>query len=226
MTVLDKITTVPFEEKNYVNETTTKNQIYIHHTASSANPYGVIEWWKQTPERVATAFVIGGRSKSSKWKDGEILQCFGSGKWGWHLGLTAQHLKAGGPNHKSSTDLNKLSIGIEICSWGQLTKTDKGFKSYAGEIVPDDEVVEFSTPYKGFKYYHKYSDAQIQNTGELLTYLCDKWSIPKDFKGMQMFDIDARCLQGESGIWTHTSCRPDKFDCFPQPELIQMLQTL
>ena len=28
------------------------------------------------------------------------------------------------------------------------------------------------------------------------------------------------------GLWSHTSVRKDKFDCFPQPELVEMLKNL
>ena len=28
------------------------------------------------------------------------------------------------------------------------------------------------------------------------------------------------------GLWTHTNVRKDKFDCFPQPELVEMLKNL
>jgi len=225
MSVIEKIKTVPFATTNYINESSPKRQIYIHHTASSPNPFGVIKWWESTPETVATSFVIGGTTGPS-WKDGDIVQAFGSAKWGWHLGLAAKHLKAGGATAWSNKELNRQSIGIEICNWGYLTKTSKGFKNYAGGIVPDAEVVELEVPYKGYKYYQKYTPAQLDNTAELLRYLCAKWNIPSAFKGSRIFDICPDALQGAPGIWTHTSVRPDKFDCFPQKELISMLSSL
>lgn len=227
MSVLEKIKLVPFSPQQFLDEAVDKYQIYIHHTASSPDPYGVLKWWESTPERVATAFVIGGAPGSStKWKDGDIIQAFGSNKWAWHLGLTQKHLTAGGPKAKTNTYLNKFSIGIEICSWGQVTKTDKGFVNYAGGRVADWEVCELAKPYKGYKYYQKYTEAQLQNTFDLLKFLGDKWNIPVKYKGDRIFDICPEALQGEPGVWTHTSVRPDKFDCFPQPELITMLSAL
>lgn len=227
MSVLEKIKLVPFASQHFMDEVSEKYQIYIHHTASSPNPYGVIKWWETTPERVATSFVVGGYpGKSPQWKEGEILQVFGSNKWAWHLGLTQKHLARGGAKAKTNTYLNKHSIGIELCSWGQLTLTDNGFINYAGGRVPDWEVCELSKPYRGFKYYQKYTPVQLQNTFDLLKFLGDKWKIPVKYKGDRMFDICPEALQGESGIWSHTSVRPDKFDCFPQPELISMLSAL
>lgn len=227
MSIIEKIKLVPFAPQHFMDETSNKKQIYIHHTASSPNPYGVVKWWETTPERVATSFIIGGSPGSSPtWKNGDIIQVFSSSKWGWHLGVKKEHLAKGGPKAKSNTELNKESIGIEICSWGQLTHTPDGFKNYAGGKVPDWEVCELSQPYRGFKYYQKYTPEQLQNTFDLLKFLCDKWQIPSKFKGLRMFDICPEALQGEPGIWTHTSVRPDKFDCFPQPELISMLSAL
>jgi len=225
--VLDKITTVPFPTNQYINEDSTKTQIYIHHTASSPDPFSVVKWWESNTERIATSFVIAGHpGTNTKWKDGDIIQVFGSKKWAWHLGLKPEHLRRGGPRAKSNTELNKCSIGIEICNWGQLRQTDKGFLNYAGGRVPDDQVVELATPYKGFRFYQKYTQAQLDNTRDLIKFLGDRWNIPVAYKGDRIFDICPEALQGERGVWSHTSVRPDKFDCFPQPELIQMLRSL
>ena len=144
MGILQKIKLQPLALDQYFNEPCVKKQIILHHTASSPDPYGVLRWWASTPERVATAFVIGGKpiNKSSNWKDGELLQCFGSDKYAWHLGLTSAHLKAGNPGAKSNTELNKMSIGIEICNFGGLTKTNKGYTTYVGSIIPDAEVID------------------------------------------------------------------------------------
>ena len=215
---------MPLPTDQYVNEVVAKDQIFVHHTAGSPNPYaGCIDWWKTNKEAVSTAFVIAGPTKGTKWKDGEILQCFSSKKWGWHLGLKAKHLVKGG---RSSKDLNAKSIGIEICNWGYLTEKNGKFYNYNGGVISDEFVVELDKPYKGHKFWNRYTDAQLENTRRLLVYLCDTYSIDRKFKGMEIFDIDPRCLKGENGIWTHTSCRPDKFDCFPQVELIQMLESL
>lgn len=227
MSVLEKINFIPLQENQYYNELAKKTQIYIHHTASSPDPHGVLRWWNSTPERIATAFIIGGTPSSrSNWHDGEILQVFNSSKWAFHLGLSRKHLRQGGSKARTNTELNKNSIGIEICNWGGLTKTSRGFITYAKTIVSESDVLELSEPYRGYKYYQKYTDAQLESVRELLRLLCDKWNIPKEYKGIEMFDISPAALQGEPGIWTHTSVRPDKSDCFPQSELTEMLISL
>jgi N-acetyl-anhydromuramyl-L-alanine amidase AmpD len=226
--VIQKIKMVPFPTDQYMKVDTRKTQIYVHHTASSPNPYGVVDWWKTTPERVSTSFVIAGKPSATetRWKDGDIIQLFSSANWGWHLGLTKAHLSRGGRTSRTSTQLNSESIGIEICNWGQLRKTDKGFINYAGGRVADADVCELTTPFKGFKYYQKYTTAQLDNTAELITFLGKRWNIPVQYQGDRIFDICPDALQGKSGVWTHNSVRPDKFDVFPQPEIIQMLKSL
>jgi len=227
MSILDKIDFHPLDADQYYHEKIAKKQIYLHHTASNPDPYGVLRWWNHTPEIIATAFIIGGSAKKNDaWKDGSIVQVFNSSYWAWHLGLKREHLAMGGNLARPSKELNQISIGIEICNWGYLTESDNGFKSYAGVVVPDAYVVELDQPYRGHKYYQKYTDAQLETTRELVYYLCNKWSIPTMYKGDDMFDIDARPLQGDPGIWTHTSVRPDKTDCFPQKELVEMLRSL
>lgn len=228
--LLNSIIWHPIPDDQFVNKVFDKHQIYVHHTASSRDPYGVVDWWRKTEEAVSTAFVIAGKEGKRKdgkaWNDGDIVQCFSSKKGGWHLGLKQSHLNAGKPGNKTSTWLNMHTIGIEICNWGQLTKTSNGFKTYAGTIVKDEDVVEYSDKFRGYQFYERYTDAQLENTRQLLRYLCDVYEIDPKFKGMEIFDIDKRALRGENGIWTHVSVRPDKFDCHPQPELVQMLQSL
>ena len=57
---------------------------------------------------------------------------------------------------------------------------------------------------------------------DLLAFLCDKYSIPSDFK-LKSFDVNKDALNGVPGIYSHTSYRPDKSDVHPQPELIAAL---
>lgn len=228
MAFLDEIKSDPLSQDQYVTEETTKTQIYLHHTASSSNPYGVVKWWQSNPDKIAVSFVIGGVPSATSpdhWIDGQILQCFSSKNWAWHLGITFAGITKK-PNFKTNKELNANSIGIEICSWGQLTKTDKGWTSYAGVVVPDANIVEYPTPFRGFKVYEKYTDAQIESTRKLILFLCDRWNIPKTFMGMQMFDMDERAFIGTPGIFTHVSVRKDKNDCHPQKELIDMLKSL
>lgn len=224
MGITEKIKFVPLNDDQYYNEVTTKNQIYVHHTAGSNDPYnGVLNWWNSTPEKVATAFIIAGKklSSTSNWEEGEIFQVFNSSKWAHHLGLKKEHLLS-----KSNLELNKYSIGIEICNWGGLTKVAGEYKTYSGKTINPAEVIEYPVAYRGYKYYHKYSDIQLASLRELLIFLCDKWNISPVYKGNQIFEIVPRALNGENGVWLHCTVRPDKSDCHMQPELISTLMSL
>lgn len=228
MSVLDEITMFPLQPSQYINEESVKTQIYLHHTASSSNPFSAIRWWQTTPERIGTSFVIGGPpppKTTESWVDGQILQAFGSKKWAWHLGIDFKGVVKTS-QFKSNKELNKNSIGIEICNWGQLKKTPDGFKTYTGKILPDSLVVEYPTPFRDYLYYEKYTNAQLEQTRKLLAFLCERWGIPKTFMGMQIFDLDTRAFTGTPGIFTHVSVRKDKNDCHPQKELVDMLKAI
>lgn len=234
MTDAPPITPLLLPDDQYVDKEFKKVQVYIHHTASDGNPFEVQKYWISNKEAVATAFIIGGRtySSSSKWTDGEIFQCFPEAKGGWHLGLKASDLAKGGPTHKSTSYLNMGSIGIEMCNWGGLVKNEKGhYLTYDETVIPEDQVIDYTEAYppgwRGFKYYQKYTPAQIESLRLLLTYLCQKYSILTAYQDT-MWDIAPKALQGVNGIWTHVSVRPpeEKQDCHPQPELISMLEML
>jgi N-acetyl-anhydromuramyl-L-alanine amidase AmpD len=230
MSFLDEIVWRPQPDDQFINEDFKKEQIYLHHTAGGANPKEAIGWWNQTKERVGTAFLIAGHAPTgAEWKDGQIWQAFGSAKAAWHLGVTKAHIKRAGKDAKSSSWLNMNSVGIEIASWGWLTPSVKGFKTYENDIISDEQVYELSTPFRGKKFFQKYTDAQIESTRKLLVYLGDRYDIPLKWKGMEMFDFCPRAFH-EPGIWTHCSVRPAeeqaKWDVYPYPPLIQMLQSL
>ncbi|MGB3076931.1 MAG: N-acetylmuramoyl-L-alanine amidase, partial [Chitinophagales bacterium] len=176
----------------------------------------------------ATAFVIGGISttdKDGKW-DGVICKCFPEEKWAHHLGTTAAN----------NAQLNKESIGIEICNYGPITKSANGMLlNYVNKPVPKEMVVELAKPFQGYKLYHKYSDKQLAAIKELLLDLAARFNIDlksglqpllNQNKGNDAFLLNKDALAGKPGLWTHTNVRTDKFDCSPQDNLIAMIKSL
>lgn len=205
-----------FPENLYFKEQTPKRQIVLHHTVSGRGVEGDIRWWKQNPDRIATAIIIG-------W-DGAIHQLFSSRYWAHHLGVRANNNVA----------LNKSSIGVELDAWGGLVKYSRkwyparwdGGKHVANtKVRPVENVQIYSNGYRGFYGYEKYSDEQIESLRKLLVYWGDYYMIPLDYRET-MWDISQQALNGEAGIWSHTSFRSDKSDVHPQPELIEMLKSL
>lgn len=203
----DNIVQVPLLDNQYYKQEHPKKQIVLHHTAGGPNAKNVISGWKSNSDRIATAFVID--------SEGVIHQCFSSKYWAHHLGT----------KEVNNTQLNKESIGIEICNWGILTENGGKFYTYTGKEIPAHEVEIMETPFKGSKYYHKYTQNQIAAVKELVVYMGTTYNIPIKYDPT-MWELNRRALKGEKGLFTHVSYRKDKSDLSPQKELIKMLQTL
>ncbi len=223
MSILKDIVWQPLLRTQYFREEIPKKTIYIHHTAGSASPFGVLKWWNETSVSIGTAFVIGGKHSrpNHNWKDGELVQAFSSKYWAWHLGVKRSNMP---PGSESGKVLNSQSIGIEVCSWGYLTPRNGKYYTYVNSVVPQSEVVDLGYEYHGYQYWHRYTDAQVATLERLLRYLSASYGIPTCYKGDQMFEVDMRAFEGEAGVWTHTSIRADKTDCSPQPHLVEMLK--
>jgi len=211
---ISKIKQVRLADNQYFKEEAPKTQIYLHHTAGNGNAEGVSRYWNGNETRIATAFIIG--------ENGLIVQCFSSKHWAWHLGIDNQDFAVNGAKY---VNLNKCSIGIEVCNWGYLKKKGDKYYNYAGGVVAPSNVTELEKPFKGFKYYYKYSDAQIESLRQLVEYLCDTYDIPKDYND-SIWNIDKDAFKNVKGIYTHNSVRKDKSDMYPCPRVIQMLKSL
>ena len=74
-----------FPENQYVKEITRKSQIIIHHTVSGPSINGDVNWWKSTPDRVATHFIID--------REGVIHQLFSTDYWAYALGIKSEVFK-------------------------------------------------------------------------------------------------------------------------------------
>jgi N-acetyl-anhydromuramyl-L-alanine amidase AmpD len=206
--------TTQIEFRGYYREEHPKKQIFLHHTAGGPDAKSVFKYWEQTPERVATCVAIS--------RSGEIVQGFASKFWGFHLGLKNEHFRKHGVAYQP---LDKSSIGIEICAFGPLTKKGTKFINYVGGEIDADDVCELDKPWKGTKYWHKYTDEQIESVKQLLLHWRDKYGISLEYND-DIWDVTKRALRGENGVFTHNSVRPDKADVFPQPELVEMLKSL
>jgi YD repeat-containing protein len=87
-----------------------KDWIFLHHTAGWHDPHGAVTSWGYDDRgAVATEFVLGGQSVlgNDNSHDGELVQVFPTGGYGWHLGT-------------GNDRMHRESVGIEVCSFGQL----------------------------------------------------------------------------------------------------------
>lgn len=206
----------------YQNKITKKEYLFLHHTAGWNNPYDTIHGWN-TDNRgtIGTEFVIGGQNiKTGDDKyDGEVLQAFPEGYYAWHLGKNGKPVMHSG------------SVGIEICNFGQL----KDGKAWQGTKAKKNQIVKLDKAFRGYSEFHRYSDDQIKNLKKLILHIAnrDNIDVKKGLpalikkKGVEAFEFQSDAYYGRiKGLWTHTNTRKDKFDCFPQPELIDMLLSL
>lgn len=210
---------VQFPDSQFVKEETAKTQIVLHHTASGPGIDGDLAWWRKTPERVATHFIID--------RAGQIYQLFDLRYWGWHLGLSNKDFSSMGCTYRN---LDKTSVGIEIDCWGHLQKAPDG-KCYPtgmiGKARPVTDIQEYcpSNKWRGYTMFERYTNAQVTALKDLLHDLCAQLNIPKTYH-IDMWGASTNALKGTPGIWTHASYRKDKSDCHPQPELCDMLKML
>jgi len=213
MEIPKNIKLVPFKGE-YFPQIHPKNQVYLHHTAGAAEGEATFRGWDNDKAMVATCVCIS--------RNGDIVQGFPSNAWAWHLGLAQKHFAARNLPYK---ELNKNSIGIEICSWGSLKKTDKGYQTWAGTILPEERVEVLDKPFRGSLYYERYTDAQIKSVVDLIHYWAYMYKLDLSYKE-DIWDICDRALEGKEGLYSHASVRPDKSDAYPCPRLIAALKAL
>lgn len=205
----------------YFDGPESKRTLILHHTAGSHRADWVVDGWNSNPEKIGTAFVIGGLDTQGSDKDkmdGTIYRCMPETAWAWSLGLKW-------PNR---TEIEKSNIGIELTSYGPVTLTREGeFITYVNRKIDKSQVVELKTPWRGFKYYHRYSNKQLDATKQLLVYLAKKYGVSMSKRWDESsFGLSADAKALKPGLYTHCQYRQDKFDLSPQPELIAMLNSL
>lgn len=212
-------------EGEYINGPINNEYVFIHHTAGRDNPYKCIDHWaKDSRGRIATEFVLGGRSHNKfdlNEYDGVMVQAFPDGGQGWHLGKTG------------SRHMNRHSVGLELCSTGYL---DKNNKTYFGSLVNDSEIYTLDKPFRGYSKWHNYSDKQIEETEKWLKYIADRDNIDireglqkwiKKYGANKAFDFHEDAYLGKvKGLLTHTNVRKDKTDCYPHDKLVEMILRL
>lgn len=206
----------------YKSGPTNKEYVFLHHTAGWHNPFKTIDnWGRDNRGAVATEFVLGGQSiKGNDTKyDGKMVQAFPEGGYGWHLGKNG------------SQHMHTHSVGIEVNNFGYI----KDGKTYAGTTAHESQIVTLDKPFRGYKTWHRYSDAQIEALHKWILWIGERDSIDiraglpalvKE-KGADAFEFNEDAYYGRvKGLWTHTNTRKDKSDMFPQQELLDMLTSL
>ncbi len=225
-------------DDEYFKEEVKKDTIFLHHTAGGSRPDWSINGWEKDyikdkngnpvltpnglvqPLRVGTSYVIGRKSSTSDenvW-DGKILRAFDDKFWAYHLGI----------NSNNSLELNSGSVAIEFCNYGPLTIGKDGrFYNWVNKPISEKEVVKLDKPFKGYEYYERYTDAQLESGRSLIIHLINKYAIQIEGRiyNESWFDYNTNWIKN-GGLRSHGQVRRDKYDLFPQKEMIQMLNSL
>jgi N-acetyl-anhydromuramyl-L-alanine amidase AmpD len=156
-----------------------------------------VDYWHETKDRIATAFIVE--------RDGTVYQCFDPRFWAYHIG-------AG-----SNDNDNQASIGIELASEGALIEKAGiryKFNARRGNEVRRENEYDHGTEWRGFRYFDRYDEPQIQASIELVDYLLKLFpSIPrKTPKDWSNFLPDWKRFRG---VVTHAHLRRDKSDLHP-----------
>jgi hypothetical protein len=171
-----KINKIHLPDDEYFTDETNKKSIVLHHTAGSHRPDWVVSSWNRDKSkggkslRVATHYVVGGKSTrdgNNDW-DGVIVETMDLKYWAHHLGT----------KNSNNSQLNKQSIGIEICNYGPLTKSQDGqFFTYVNSLVPEEDVIDLGKNFRGYRYYHNYTDSQIESVKYIIEKVSEKYTI-------------------------------------------------
>lgn len=227
----------------YLAGPTKKRWLFLHHTAGWDSPYLTVSGWGADARGpVATEFVLGGPSikGTSVEFDGVLVQAFPEGGYGWHLGT-------------GNNAMHRESVGIEVCNFGFVSKggyfkwdanqkknvwialKPEAYYTYVGTEAHPSQITELAKPFRGNKFWHKYSDKQIQVLKDWILFIANRDNIDvrkglieeiKKF-GVDAFDkVDVKLCENTPGMWLHTNVQAGKVDLFPQAELVDMLLSI
>lgn len=197
------------------------NQIVLHHTAGGSAG-STIRYWGSNKERVCTHFIID--------RNGDVFQCIPLDKsWGYHLYVASPGNKIDRKYKKLGSKYDAQSIGIELCSYGPCTLYQGQFINTYGKAMNSDLIEKLNKPFRGYEYFEKYTQEQVDSLKELLLYLLRMY--PKIASGLRseyagQFEINTDALEMKPGIYSHTNYRTDKSDIFDYSSVTDMLNQL
>ena len=133
--------------------------VIVHYTAG---PYRASLNTLTNPRVRASAHVIIDR-------DGSITQLIPFDTIAWHAGKSS---------YKGRVGFNKYSLGIEIVNSGHLTKSGNVYRSWFGSAYNPSDVIEATHRNQTRpKFWHIYTEEQIQAVTELCRLFIDKYKI-------------------------------------------------
>jgi hypothetical protein len=213
-------------EDEYYKEDSKKEFICLDITDGNSRADWTIFGWEKdfkkdkngniTPIIEAAHYVIGRKSSSTNddiW-DGKILRAFDDRYWSNYI-------------NSKDKDIAKKAIIVSLCNYGHLTRgIDGRFYNNINKPVNDTDVVELENDFKGYKYWEKITDQQIESLKSLLLYLTHKYGMDLRYLNINDNSFDYDKNLNDNVIKSHSQFSKDKLGIFPQKELIEMLKSL
>lgn len=184
----------------YYTEKTKKTQVFLHFTVGSIK--GDVATLGKKDNHVSVSYLVD--------RQGNIYNMFDDSMWSYHLGGSC----VGG-----NKAMSRQSIGIEISNYGPLKLEGGTYTDAYKNLYTTDPAYVDKTSFRGYDYYAKMTDVQIDAVCHLLHDICERHSIPDTYKTDtgNVFRTAADAL-AYSGILCHTDVRSDKFD-FPPSQM-------
>lgn len=201
----------------YYDEPGPKRLIVLHHTVSGTWP-GTVKFWGSDAQRVGTAYGIDRDAGAT------VYRAFPDTCWAIHLFRRRAGGESGG-NFTSAqvSELERASIGIELVSLGALEEKAGALLDAYGRklgptrlLVDGGQVIDLGEAWRGHRYFHAYTEAQVAQTIRLVKELCRVHGIPPVVpRGIGRAAGDPKQLATFAGVVTHAMLRPDKTDLHP-----------
>jgi len=219
--------------KIYYQGPTTKTQIYLHHTAGWQKVKRVVDGFNKRTDHVATHFVTN--------NNGEAEQLFPDEAWAYHLGIKQATFTKVGAAYQN---LNKISLGIEMCSIGPLKLRGSRYYCYPNDYTtpfdpnaPNAGAIERivdknnkASTYKGHSYCEGFTEQHRAKVFTVVRKWSSKYGIPLVYDFDRLFPakgtVVKSALLGTPGIYTHNSVKTTKLDIMPTSNNLALLKAL
>lgn len=140
--------------------------IVLHHTGPGAFS-GILKWLCDPAAKASAHYLLG--------TAGELTQMVNTSRKAWHAGVS---------KWDGRSDINRFSVGIEICNIGRMEKMDDGFcyyevgrelKRYTGSVTPVAGSITYPSGRVVDGHYVPYPTVQIEKLVALCKGLVKKY---------------------------------------------------